>query len=298
MHNYFPSGVVAEGFVHTTIDAGVKYVSVQMFRIGGQQQFDFVFDVPGFSADYQRVDFDAIVPAGTEQAVTREQLRDLLTRMPCCVLGPDGKTPGDPLNIVVIGRGAKGFVPFARRNWDVTETISGGSTWRTITSSLFGSHYETSPVSPLFYNGRQQDIALQKARGTVDERNHMRLWLTPWRLDGDWVWIGQISRDIGVRLSSRTLVTHKIDPDVDEARDYLLQDLLLSGNLKSFGYVGGVGPAPPDAPRQNYTGDPYFTDGLRVVLLLDEQHVPVDQLDMLNWESPVDGTRDEPGARR
>jgi hypothetical protein len=117
MRLHFPPGVVAEGFVHTTIDEGIKYVSVQMFRIGDQQQFDFVFDVPGFSADYHRVDFSAIVPAGTEQSVTREQLRDLLTVMPCCVLGPDGKTPGDPINIVVIGRGAKGFVPFARRDW-------------------------------------------------------------------------------------------------------------------------------------------------------------------------------------
>jgi hypothetical protein len=72
----------------------------------------------------------------------------------------------------------------------------------------------------------------------------------------------------------------------------------LSGNLKGFGYVDGVGPAPPDEPRQNYTEDPCFTDGLRVVLLLDEQHVPVDRLDMLSWESPVEGARDEPGAKR
>ena len=50
-----------------------------------------------------------------------------------------------------------------------------------------------------------------------------------------------------------------------QARDYLLQDLLLSGNLKRFGYVTGVGLAPPDAPRYKYTRDPYFTDGLRAV---------------------------------
>jgi hypothetical protein len=75
----------------------------------------------------------------------------------------------------------------------------------------------------------------------VDERNHLRLWLTPLTDQGKDVWIGQISRDIGVRLSSKTFVTHKIDPQVDEACDYLVQDLLLSGSPSGFGYVGGVG---------------------------------------------------------
>ena len=126
------------------------YVSVQLFRIGNRQQFDFVFDVPGFHADYYRVDFDDVVPPSSHQAVSREQLRALLAGLPCCVLGRDGETPGDPLNIVVIGRGAKAFVPFARRGSDVTETMSGDSVWRTISSSLLGSRYETSPVSPLF----------------------------------------------------------------------------------------------------------------------------------------------------
>ena len=30
-------------------------------------------------------------------------LGTLLNALPCCVLGPDGATPGDPLNLVVVG---------------------------------------------------------------------------------------------------------------------------------------------------------------------------------------------------
>jgi hypothetical protein len=287
IHQFIPRGGVREGFVLTSLDEGVKYVSVQLFRLGGSQQFDFVVDIPGFAADFRRVDFNAVVPPGDDRDVSLAQLRQELSALPCCVVGPDGTTPGDPLNVVVIGPGDRVFHPFVRRGWDATEEISSDSVWRTISSSLFAERYRTSPVSPLFFSGRPQDIALQKARATVDERNHMRLWITPYRVAGHRVWIGQISRDIGVRLSAKTLVTHKIDPDVDEARDYLLQDLLLSGNLASFGYVGGVGSAPPDAPRENYTGDPYFTDGLRVVLMLSDVPVPAERLDMLPWESPV-----------
>jgi hypothetical protein len=48
----------------------------------------------------------------------------------------------------------------------------------------------------------------------------MRLWLTNMRYHDKPVWVGQISRDIGIRLTlhSPTFTTHKIDPDVDEAR--------------------------------------------------------------------------------
>jgi hypothetical protein len=31
------------------------------------------------------------------------------------------------------------------------------------------------------------------------------------------VWVGQISRDIGVKFSRKIFVTHKVDPAVDKA---------------------------------------------------------------------------------
>ena len=71
------------------------------------------------------------------------------------------------------------------------------------------------------------------------------------------VWIGQISRDIGVRfIWDIPPTTHKIDPDTDEARDGLIQDLAYSQALLRFGYVKGAGPAQRSAPRHNLTGDP------------------------------------------
>jgi hypothetical protein len=287
IRQFVPRGGVSTGYLLTPLDEGVKYVSVQLFRLGGSQQFDFVVNITDFAADFRRVDFQSVLPPGGDRDVTAEQLRKVLEGLQCCVVGPDGVTPGDPLNIVVIGPGDQVFHPFVRRGWDATEAISSDSVWRTISSSLFRERYRNSPVSPLYFDDRPQDIALQKARATVDERNHMRLWITPYRVSGNRVWIGQISRDIGVRLSAKTLVTHKIDPDVDEARDYLLQDLLLSGSLASFGYAGGVGMAGPDEPRRNYTGDPYFTDGLRLVVFVSDRYVPADRLEMLQWESPV-----------
>jgi len=135
--------------------------------------------------------------------------------------------------------------------------------------------------------GRKQDLALQKPRHSTKQRNHLRLWLTPLSFDDQPVWVGQISRDIGVRSTSHTwhLTTHKIAPDVDETRDYLVSDLILSQALARFGWVKGVGAASANAPRHNLTGDPYYTDGLRVVLVLSHNPVTVDQVEQLGWET-------------
>jgi len=123
-------------------------------------------------------------------------------------------------------------------------------------------------------------------RRNVDERNHMRLWRAPVNVNGDPVWVGQISRDIGVKLSGVTGITHKIDPLVDEARLYVTLDLMASGSLQAIGYARGVGPAGRSSGRTNYTKDPYYTDGNRAVLFVSGSRVPRNQIKYLDWEKP------------
>ena len=112
------------------------------------------------------------------------------------------------------------------------------------------------------------------------------LMLAPFTVEHQPVWIGQISRDIGVKLTTKSwyLTTHRISPYVDEERNYLLQDLLLTGLVDRVGFVAGVGASTPARPRQNLTDDPYYTDGLRLVVFLGAvPHVP-HATDWLGWE--------------
>ena len=108
------------------------------------------------------------------------------------------------------------------------------------------------------------------------------------RFEGKPVWVGQISRDIGVRFTVKTWppVTHKIDPEVDEARASLVEDLLLSQTVEKVGFVKGVGRATAARPRENLTGDPYYTDGLRAVLLLGRFPKPLTVIQSFEWEKP------------
>jgi len=294
------TGETVEGFVFTTVDLGTKVVHVRLTPLEPLRQsigrllhpgsgenappVDLVFTmpVPGIAADYLDRDFAAIRPPASVEPCTpdglerREVLRVDRHRLETeaagrPILDPQPHRLDAPLGhiLVVVGTFDTLLGAFAAR-WDESETISLKTCWKTVKAFLLGSNYRYSPVSALHLFGRVQDIALQRTRHSINERIHLRLWLTPLSFDGQPVWVGQVSRDIGVRFTTKAwnLTTHRIDPDVDESRDYVIEDLVAAGRVKAAGYVGGVGPCTPDAPRCNLTGDPFFTDGKRAVILL------------------------------
>ncbi|MGD8258980.1 MAG: LssY C-terminal domain-containing protein, partial [Desulfobacterales bacterium] len=245
--------------------------------------------VPGIKADYHEVDFDTLYPENEIVDLDENELRSALENLPCCTTNEDGTEKGDPLNLVLIGSREDMSAAFVRRGWLPAEQTYGKAVWKTIKSFLFGTRYRYSPVSPLYLYKRQQDFAGQKPRHTVHQRNHLRVWLCPMRYQGKPVWIGQISRDIGVRFTFKTWppVTHKIDPEVDEARISLIEDLVISQQLAKTGWVKGVGVATRAKPRYNLTGDPYFTDGYRAVLVFDRRPHSFLEIEKFDWEQPV-----------
>jgi hypothetical protein len=214
---------VRSGFVYTPVDEGTKAFNVDLMGEDKEiRTFTFFIDVPGIRPDHQQVDFEALYSKDQIVSYDKEGLRKALENIPCCTKNKKGTEQGDPLNLVVIGDGDDVHHSLIRAGWDETEIIYRASAWKTGMSFIFGGRYRYSPVSPLYVYGRRQDAAFQKARGTIHERNHLRLWLSPMRFKDIPVWVGQISRDIGVRFTTKTILTHKIDPDVDETRDFLI----------------------------------------------------------------------------
>lgn len=291
-------GEVAEGFVFTSLDLGTKIVHVRLLATGAQLDLanpnlmarregdlgasgehktrlplavdlTFSLQVPGIAADYLRRDFESLSSGETPVECDLPTLVQRLRAMPAATGNETGTGTGDPANLVVIGALETVLSAFLAR-WDESETITLKTCWKTARAFLLGSHYRYSPVSPLYLFGRSQDIALQRSRQSINERLHLRLWLTPLRFQQIPVWVGQISRDIGVRFTAKTwnLTTHRIDPDVDEARDYVVEDLLQAERIEAAGYLDGVGACDAANARRNLTGDVYFTDGKRAVILL------------------------------
>ncbi|MGC2176734.1 MAG: LssY C-terminal domain-containing protein [Bradyrhizobium sp.] len=288
MPDIIPQRQAATGFVFTHREGGLK-----LFGVGfetGSEELLFRFALPVRSGSYaiQQVDFTNIYPPGSINDIDLATLREKLAKLPCCTTNKSGTDDGDPLNIVVIGQGLDALFPFIGRGWKLDEPFDLHSAYRTIQAFLFRSEYLNAPVSPLYVFGRQQEVALQKARNTVSLRNHLRLWLAPFTVGGQQVWVGQISRDIGIKLTTQVwyLTTHRISPAVDQDRFYLLQDLIMSGAVSRFGFVKGVGVSSLPNPRVNLGGDPYLTDGLRLVVCLGTPRRAFDQIEFLDWEHP------------
>jgi hypothetical protein len=286
--NPIPPHTAVSGFVYTNLDEGEKIVQVDLIGHESAKTFTFFAEVPGIHVDYRMADLHHLYPTSEVREVGLDELRATLERLPCCTRDKSGQKDGDPLNLVVIGDFKEIAAAFARRGWLPAEETYSTAVWKTVKSFLFGSRYRYSPVSPLFFSGRQQDMARQKPRRSIHERNHLRLWFTPLRFRGKPVFIGQISRDIGVHLTTKLWppVTHKIDPDIDEARQSVIEDLLAAHTISQIGFVKGVGAATSTRPRQNLGGDPYFTDGLRAVLILEAGPISPGQIQTLTWETP------------
>ncbi len=275
-----------EGFVFGRLDAGVKYTRVWLVGKSRLEKFDFVLDVPGPAFLGEKTRLEDLYPDRTTTELDLQALRMNLTKAPCCATNAGASSLGDPINLVVIESEDGLLSPLIERGWHMTQKLDPASIFETACAFVLEDTYQTSPVSPLYLFGRREDVALQKARSTINERIHLRLWLAPEKFSGRRVWIGQVSRDIGVRLTDRTwnLTTHKIGPDVDFDRSYLLQDLLMSGYVEQYGYVQGVGAAPRTQPRTNLTGDPYFTDGLRLVVFLSSKTRALTEVTQLPWD--------------
>lgn len=289
-----------EGYIYASYKRGGRFVDV---RLSGHLQtvrMRFAVLLPTESFDYEYSELReryAHVKGLTDLKVP--ELRDQLRALPCCTTTADGTGKGDPLNIVLVGSGEDVVAALTASGWNFTESITIDSIRRMIGAAISEESFPTAPVSALYAFGRKQDVALQRGRSTISQRNHMRLWLAPFRCDGVPVWVGQVSRDIGVKLTTKspTLTTHVIDPVVDEAREYLFHSLLHHDSISQFGFVKGVGAASEEQPHLNLTDDPYFTDGMRLVVWLSQTPVPPHMAQDLGWNESADPVREGMGQQ-
>ena len=292
---------ITEGFLYLPQVEGGRYVDI---RLGGdvyesdeqdgldagwlnELRFGFAVPLPDGLFDYERLDAahtygDTPLPDIEDP----EALRRLLEELPCCAMDNDGKEFGDPLNVVLIGDSQDVLTALTRSGWSFTHRISLASVGRLAGATLGGDPYPVAPVSNLYLFGRKQDFALQRARPTISQRNHTRFWLAPLTFRGRQVWVGQVSRDIGIKLTpnSPSLTTHIIDPEIDLTREYLLHSLLDAGLVAGFGFVKGSQYATRDAPAVNLGNDPYFSDGLRLVIALSTHPRPYHEVRSMRWE--------------
>jgi hypothetical protein len=169
--------------------------------------------------------------------------------------------PGDPINVGFVGDREDLVRAMHEAGWFAADDITFRTCVGIVGSVLLDRPYKTAPVSPLYYEGRVQDLAYQKADGvSADHRHHVRLWLALNNgAEGRPIWLGASTYDRGVGLSHYTgQVTHSIAPQIDQERAFLIDDLKTVGMVVTQYSISGVGPT---LIGRNGNGNLYQTDG-------------------------------------
>jgi hypothetical protein len=169
--------------------------------------------------------------------------------------------PGGPINVGLVGTPEDVVSAFHVAEWYPADPITLRTSAEIVGSVLFDRPYKDAPVSPLFFEGRREDLAFEKPEGvSADRRQHVRLWSVLAKgADARPVWLGSATFDEGVTLSRDTgQVTHKIAPNIDAERDQLIGSLNHAQMVTSIYQMPGIGPT---LNGRNGEGDPYYTDG-------------------------------------
>ena len=281
---YVAPGDVRSGFVFTNLVLGTKSFNVDLVGEDNQPHtFTFFIPVPGMRSDHQDVDFDNLYAASEMISYSVAEFREALTEMPCCVTDEDGTRQGKPINVVIVADGLEMLRVLIRSGWNETaSTTASGSDDKYLAFDIPDRH-RYRPVDPLFYYGRKQDVSFREPRSEGFEQNKLRMWLSPMKVEGQEVWVGQISREYGQPSSGR--VINKID--LDEVRGFLLQDLWYAQGIKKFGFVHNPATAAPiSAPRTTFRGTTYISDGHLIVMWLTSDPVALSEVEELDWDRP------------
>ncbi|HMF68611.1 MAG TPA: LssY C-terminal domain-containing protein, partial [Phyllobacterium sp.] len=153
--------------------------------------------------------------------------------------------PGDALNVGLVGVKEDVLRAMAAAGWFPADPITLRSSIEIVGSVVLDRPYHDAPVSPLYYDGKKEQLAFEKPDGgSADRRHHVRLWLVLEKgTEGRPVWLGSVTFDRGVGLSHDTgQVTHHIGPDIDAERDLLMRDLREARMVQTFFQISGTGP--------------------------------------------------------
>src|SRR5579872_812296 len=178
------------------------------------------------------------------------------------------KNLGDMVNFVIIGSEKQVQSALDAANFHVADTSDRKAVLEAAMTTYESKDYLAMPMSTLYLFNRPQDFGYEQADpiAMVASRHHFRLWKAPFTWNGETVWVGAGTHDIGFAKDKRNgSVTHKIDPNVDGERENIGSSLQKGGKVKSIAYYL---PPNPVQDAKNATCDGYHSDGRILVVSL------------------------------
>jgi hypothetical protein len=209
----------------------------------------------------------AAVAGGPADAPIRGITPELLDKIPRRVSDQQGN-PGDMVNVLIIGSQDEVVQAFTAAGWVHVDSSVQNTVLTGFIDSMEKKDYLTMPMSTLFLFGRPQDYGFAHAEAVkvVMSRNHLRVWKSPYEVEGRQLWCVAATHDTGFERDQRNNgITHKIDPAIDGEREFV------NDTLSGTGLVIARDHATPENPlieAKTATGGSFHSDGRLVVLVL------------------------------
>jgi LssY C-terminus len=174
--------------------------------------------------------------------------------------------PGDMVNYALIGTQDQVTKAFASAGWVQVDKTTQDAVVHGLISTLSHAAYTEMPMSTLYLFGRSQDLSFARADplAVAAIRHHLRVWKTTETVGGEPFWVGSATHDNGFEKDQRNGgITHHIDANIDQERDFLEQSFAGAGVVAGAAYVM---PANPLTTAKTATGGTFQSDGRIVVM--------------------------------
>ncbi len=270
-----PNSTVS-GYVFTHAEPGTKAFNVDIYYANGEapnEHFTFFINVPGFEPDHASVDFESLYASEEIADYSVDEFRQALADWPCCTTNHDGSLEGRPYLVFFVAHGKDLLQALLRAEWQETSLSS-------------DPNYLIS-IDYLF--SRPPDARFRKLRDEGSNRNEMALWLAPVRVEGKPVWVAQIKHAISRFFGlGDYFFGQRIDPDVDEGRNFMLQNMWYAQALEAYAFSGTSVVVPVDDPRLDFNGQPWFSDRYRLILWISGDPVSLKSARDMKWDRVIE----------
>jgi hypothetical protein len=263
--NPIAPGTTQSGVIFTNPHRNSRLLSIDILGQGQFFPFTLFLRVPDDQTgdlDIALANVNQLIEAAADDYHDVHKFRVRLEQLPCCAFDANGSEAGDPLNVILVGDFADIATAFVRRGFR--------------TSVL-----EFDNAQRLF--DRPPDIVARKVAKGGMPTNWLRIWVAPFRYQGKTVFIVQAGRPLGWRFAEVEEKDLVLNPNVDEVRNLLIQDMMYSSGLEKLAFISGVGATSPGELRDSLGGNSYHTDGLRAVLFLVTRPLSLSEVQILDW---------------
>jgi len=262
--NPISAGTTQTGIIFTNPHRNTRMLSIDILGQGELFPFTLFPHVPDDRADESStiVNIERLIEQAEHNYQDADRFRARLEQLPCCATSVDGYEQGDPLNVILVGSLADIVTAVVRRGF------------RT-------DRQDYDMVQHLF--GRPPDAVARKAGQGGVPANWLRIWVAPLRYQGKAVFVVQVGRPIGWRFNEDEEKPLVLNPNVDEVRNLLIQDMVYSSGLDKLAFVTGAGATAAGEQRRSLGGASYHTDGLRAVMFLSTRPLSLSDVELLDW---------------